>query len=104
MARPRQVMRPEQLRIDARLRFLVRHRNRPVLPVAIPDDHRNRRTERLAQAHAAEQLRPVAFDLHPATSAVAALASGELGIDVPCHLEGEPCRNTLEKSGQAAAV
>ena len=54
----------------------------PVLPVAIVDEHRDRRPERLAGAHAGQKLDRVLLDLHAAPAAVALLAARELGVDV----------------------
>ena len=54
----------------------------PILPVAILDDHRDRRAEGLAGADAGEELDGVLLDLHASPATVALLASRELGVDV----------------------
>ena len=54
----------------------------PVFPVAIGDEHRDRRAERFAGAHAGEKLDVVLLDLHAAAAAVALLAADELLVDV----------------------
>jgi hypothetical protein len=49
------------------------HRLLPVLPVAIADQHGDGAAERVALAHAAQDLRRVHLDLHAAAAAVAEL-------------------------------
>ena len=56
------------------------HRLLPVDPVAIADEQRDRRAGRAAPAHAREDLGAVAFDLHAAAAAVAALAPPQLAL------------------------
>ena len=80
---------PGRTRVTARLRgvgiALARrgiHDLLPVLPVAIVDQHRDRRAERLAGAHAGEELSVVLLDLHAPPAAVALLAARELDVDV----------------------
>ena len=63
-------------------RRLVRHRHLPVLPVAVPDRERDRRTERFTEADARNEFGGVLFDLHACAAAVAALAAAQFGIDV----------------------
>ena len=58
------------------------HDLEPVLPVAVADQHRDRRAERLAGAHARQELDAIRFDLHAAPSAVPLLSAGEVSVDV----------------------
>ena len=58
------------------------HDLEPVLPVAVTDQHRDRRAERLAGAHARQELDAIRFDLHAASSAVPLLSAGEVSVDV----------------------
>ena len=81
---------PGRTRVTARLRGDPDRSSRgagihdllPVLPVAIVDQHRDRRAERLAGANAGEKFDRVLLDLHAAPAAVALLAARELGVDV----------------------
>ena len=57
------------------------HRLLPVHPVAIADQQRDRRAGGDAVADAGEDLGAVAFDLHAAAAAVAALAAAELSVE-----------------------
>ena len=54
----------------------------PVLPVAIMDQHRDRRPERFAGAHAGEEFDGVLLDLHAASAPIALLATRELNVHV----------------------
>src|SRR6185369_15305183 len=53
----------------------------PVHPIAIANENRDRGASRPPLAHAGQDLRAVAFDLHAAAAAVAALAAFELAIE-----------------------
>src|SRR5690606_35673952 len=94
----------QELLLDVRARRLVRHRLLPMLPVPVPDQHRNGRTERLAEADAGKELGVVLLDLHPCAPAVAALAAPELGVDIALHGERQPCGHTLDQGDESAAV
>ena len=59
-----------------------RHAVQPVRVVAVGDRHGDGRAERLAAAHAADELDAVGLDLHPAAPAVAALTPRQVGVDV----------------------
>src|SRR5882672_4974691 len=52
----------------------------PVLPVAVPDEYGDGRTEGLAGAHAGEPFDAVRFDLHAGAAPVAALAAFQLRV------------------------
>ena len=69
---------PPQL---ARLGGLGGHDVLPVGPVAVGDQHRDRRAEGLAGADAGEPLDVVALDLHPGAAAVALHPAGEVAVD-----------------------
>src|SRR6266704_3917354 len=75
----------------------------PVLPVAIPDEHRDRGAERLAGAHAREPLDLVRLDLHAGAPAVPTHAALQLGVD-PFGRHGEARRDPLENPHQTAPV
>ena len=71
----------------------------PVLPVAIGDEHRDRRAERFAGANAGEKLDGVLFDLHAPAAAVPLLTARELGVDVrgeQRQARGHPFENAHE--------
>src|SRR5438874_1276205 len=58
------------------------HRRLPVLPVAVGDAQRDRRAEGGAPADAGQDVDLIALDLHASTAAVAALAPGEVAVDI----------------------
>src|SRR5690348_7767142 len=60
---------------------LGRHDVLPVLPVAVPHQHRDGRAQRLAGAHAGEPFDLVGLDLHAGAAAVAAHTPLQLDID-----------------------
>ena len=68
MPRPRAVQRGRRGRI-VEARILVR------------DQHRDRRADRLAHAHAGEEVDRVGLDLLPPAAAVPALAAAQLVVD-----------------------
>ena len=75
----------------------------PVLPVAIPDEHRDWGAQRLAGAHAGEPFDAIGLDLHPGAAAVAALAALQLGV----HVGGgqrQAGRDPLEDTHEPSAV
>jgi hypothetical protein len=95
---------PKRLRIFSRFGRERTHGGRPVLPIPIPDEHRNGGSERLAEPDSREHFRAVRLDLHPAAPTVAALPTGKLGIHISRHLERQTGRNSLEKGRQAPSV
>jgi hypothetical protein len=54
----------------------------PVHPIAIPDQERNWRTERLSSSHSGNHLHFVRLELHPRASAVTRHPPPQLQIDV----------------------
>src|SRR5881409_3107830 len=60
---------------------LRRHHVPPVLPVAVPHEHGDRRAQRLPGAHPREPLDLVRLDLHASAAAVAAHAPPQLDVD-----------------------
>src|SRR5690606_1554842 len=84
-AGPREVHAAQRLVAHAGSRRLGRHRDAPVLPIAVPDDQRDRRVQRLTEPDSGDQFGTVVLDLHARATAVAALAAPELGVDVPLH-------------------
>ena len=64
------------------LRIARLHRQRffPILPVAILQHHRDRRTDCLAMTHPRKKARPVGFDLHAPAASKALLATPEFAI------------------------
>ena len=81
----------------------LRHRRRPVLPVAVADDHRHRRADGLAEADAGKHLGAVGFDLHATAASVALLAAGKLVVDVGFG-EGDACRESFDDGRERRAV
>src|SRR6185437_8796461 len=75
----------------------------PVLPVAVPDQHGDRGTERLAGPNAGEELDGVLLDLHAASAAVALLPARELGVDVSGG-EWKAGRHAFENAHECRAV
>ena len=57
----------------------------PGLPVAIANEHRDRRSDCLASAYAAKKLDLILLELHPPPSSVPSLTPRQLGI----HMLGE---------------
>ena len=60
---------------------LRRHHVLPVLPVAVPDEHRDRRAQRLAGTHAGQPFDLIRFDLHARAAAIALLTTRQFVID-----------------------
>ena len=82
---------------------LRRHHVRPVLPVAVLDQQRDGRPERLARPDAAQDLDPVGLDLHPRAAPVAHHAAPE----IPVHVLGPEQQargHALEHRDQRLAV
>ena len=75
----------------------------PVLPVAILNQHRDRRAERLAGAHAGEKLGVVGLDLHAPAAPVALLPARELGVHVS-RQERQAGDHTLEDGYERGPV
>src|SRR5207244_938432 len=79
------------------------HHVLPVLPIAIPHEHRDGGAERLAGPHAREPLDLVGFDLHAGAAAVAAHPPLQLDVDAVGG-QGQPGGDPLEDRHQAAPV
>src|SRR2546428_802580 len=79
------------------------HHVLPVLPIAIPYEHRDGGAERLAGPHAREPLDLVGFDLHAGAAAVAAHPPLQLDVDT-LGGQGQPGGDPLEDRHQAAPV
>src|SRR5881398_2713004 len=79
------------------------HHVLPVLPIAIPHEHRDGGAEGLAGPHAREPLDLVGFDLHAGAAAVAAHPPLELDVDA-LGGQGQPGGDPLEDRHQAASV
>ena len=76
------------------------HRLLPVDPVAVANEQGDRGAGRAAVANAGDDLGAVAFDLHPAAAAVAALATTELGVqgvDIDLETRGHPVEGHHER-------
>ncbi len=58
------------------------HRVLPVRPVAVSNFERDRTAERLAAAHARENLRAILLDRHPAAASIPQLSSCEIGREI----------------------
>src|SRR5512141_2428752 len=86
---------PSPLAGITRLRWRRIHHIAPVLPVAIPDEHRDRRTNRVSGAHAREELRGILLDLHSSPAPVALLAAREISIHIGRE-QRNACRGALE--------
>ena len=85
-----------------RLRLDV-HRALPVLPILVGDHQRDRRTGGEAVADAAQRLRPIGFDGHPAAAAVAALAPPQFGGD-RVEIDRQTGRHAFEDGDERLAV
>ena len=81
----------------------LRHRRRPVLPVAVADHHRHGRADGFAEAHAGEHLGAVGFDLHATAASVALLAAGKLCVDVGLG-ERDACGKSFDDGRERRAV
>ena len=79
------------------------HRRFPVLEIAIADDDRDRRAERLAAANAADDLDLIVLDLHPPAAPVAVLAPRHVAID-PLTVEPHARRHAGDDDRQLRAV
>src|SRR5205823_6988794 len=82
---------------------LGRHHVLPVLPIAIPYEHRDGGAEGLSGAHSREPLDLVRFDFHAGAAAVTAHAPLQLGVDA-LRRQGQPGGHPLEDRHQAASV
>ena len=80
-----------------------RHAFLPVLPIAVLDRERNRRADRLAEAHARENSHRIRFDLHASAAPVALLATRQVTVDV-FQSQRKPRWNTLQDGCQRRAV
>jgi len=75
----------------------------PVLPVAVPDDHRDGRAQGLARPDPSEPFDAVGLDLHARAAPVAGHAASQLGVDaVGAHRESGG--QALEDRQQGATV
>src|SRR5438270_2318308 len=75
----------------------------PVLPVAIVNEHRDRRSDRLTRAHPGEKLDRVLLDLHATPAAVALLSSRELDVHI-VRDERQARGNAFENADQSRTV
>src|SRR5438067_2123288 len=87
----------------ARLGHRDTHRRLPVLPVAVGDAQRDRRAEGGAPADAGQDVDLIALDLHAPTAAVAALAAGEVAVDVGLS-QRQAGRDTVDDGDQCLTV
>ena len=96
-ADPRDPLGPEPARLHL-------HRTLPVLPVAVLDDQRHRRAQRLATAHAADDSGGVVLDLLALAAPVTALAPVQVRIDGSPGVERQSRRDALDDDGELRAV
>jgi hypothetical protein len=75
----------------------------PLVPLGVADEHRHRRAQRGAVAHAAQQLEVVALPGHAGTAAGAQAATSELMADVLAG-HGHAGGHALEDAHQGRAV
>ncbi len=101
---PRKIVWPQSLGVGLGPRRDGAHRRRPVLPIAIPNEHGDRRAQGLAQPHARDHVGAVGLDLHATAAAVATLSAAQLGVDVTLHVQRQPRRHPFEEGDQPAAV
>src|SRR2546425_846026 len=87
----------------ARLGRADGHRGLPVLPVAVGDLQGDRAAERRAPANAGEDADLVALDLHAPATAVAALASREVRVDLALG-ERQTGRDAVDDGDQGLTV
>jgi len=83
-------------------RITCAHRQRfgPVLPVAVFNFDGDGRADRLAVAHAAEEMRSIRLDAHATAASVALLAAPQLAID-EFVIDGHARRQPRKKSHKA---
>src|SRR5438094_6409648 len=75
----------------------------PVLPVAILNQHRDRRTEGLAGPHTRQEFDGVLLDLHPSSPAVSLLPAHQFCVHVIGE-EGKPGWDSLEDTDERGTV
>ena len=80
-----------------------RHLLGPVLPVAVLDDERDRRAQRLSEAHTGPQLRRVLLDFHAAAAPVAHHAAPHVDVH-RVDVDREPRRTTFENGCEARTM
>ena len=75
----------------------------PVLPIAVPNQHRDGRSDCLAGTDAREQLDGVLLDLHPSAAPIALLPARELLVDV-AREQPQAGGNALENRNEGLSV
>ncbi|MMZ66046.1 hypothetical protein D1872_285030 [compost metagenome] len=68
----------------------------PMRPVIVGDNQRHRRAGRISVTYAADNLRRILLDLHPAPSSVSLLAAGQFKIkllEVQLQIAGQTFNN-----------
>ena len=104
MARPRQIDRLERLRVPLRVGKGVRHGRRPILPVAIVNQERQRRAQGDAKPDAGEDFGAVGLDLHAPSATISPLAARQIGIDIGSRIQRNPRREALDDGHEATAM
>src|SRR5439155_9639645 len=79
------------------------HRAAPILVIEILDRDRNRRSERLAAADPADDLRLVMLDLHPPTPPVSVLPPHKIAVDAR-PIEAHPRRHSAHDDRELRTV
>ena len=79
------------------------HRAAPILVIEILDRDRNRRSERLAAADPADDLRLVMLDLHPPTPPVSVLPPRKIAVDAR-PIEAHPRRHSAHDDRELRTV
>jgi hypothetical protein len=80
------------------------HGSLPVLPVTVRDHEGDRRSKRLATAHAADDLRGVVLDLLTLASPMTTLTATQIGINITGRVEWQACRDPFDDHRELGAV
>ena len=75
----------------------------PIRPVLVLDHQSQRRSERQAVTHSAENLDPILLDLHARAAAISLLTAPQFMIDL-IDVDGQTCGQTFDDRDERATV
>src|SRR5581483_11006310 len=75
----------------------------PVLPIAVFDAQRDRRSDRFSMSHTRDEMCRIALDAHPSAAAIALLAPPEFVVHEPL-IDLNSRRNARDHSDQGFPV